>query len=53
MNDESGGSGRGSFACLVDEIGRAATAGWAQTARLGILLVIAAVAIALIMVVYQ
>lgn len=33
---------------LVTEIGRAAQAGWAQTARMTVLLTVAAVAVALI-----
>lgn len=38
----------GAFGRLVTEIGRAAGAGWAQTARLIVLLAVAAGAVALI-----
>jgi hypothetical protein len=36
--------------CLVTEIGRAARAGWAQTARMIALLAVAAAAVALVLV---
>lgn len=45
IRDEGGPFGR-----LVTEIGRAARAGWAQTARMIALLVVAAGAVALVLV---
>ena len=44
------GPGRGPIFRLVYEIGRAAQAGWAQTARMIALLAVTAAAVALIMV---
>ena len=41
--------GRSPIASLVYEIGRAAQAGWAQTARMTVLLAVAAAAAALIL----
>jgi hypothetical protein len=45
-NDEPGGS---PVSSLVHEIGRAAQAGWAQTARMSLLLAVAAAAVMLIL----
>ncbi len=42
-------SGRSPISSLVYEIGRAAQAGWAQTARMIALLAVAAAAVALIL----
>ena len=42
--------GRGPASSLVQEIGRAAQAGWAQTARMITLLAVIAAAVALILV---
>jgi hypothetical protein len=42
-------SGRGSISSLVYEIGQAAQAGWAQTARMSVLLAVAAAAVMLIL----
>jgi hypothetical protein len=47
-NSDSGDAGRGWITRLVEEIGRAAQAGWAQTARLIALLAVAAAAVALV-----
>ena len=44
------GEGGGPLGRLVTEIGRAAQAGWAQTARMIALLAVAAAAVALILV---
>jgi hypothetical protein len=44
------GEGGGPLGRLVTEIGRAARAGWAQTARLIALLTVAAAAVALVLV---
>ena len=44
------GEGGGPLGRLVTEIGRAAQAGWAQTARMIALLAVAAAAVALIVV---
>ena len=44
------GPGRSSISSLIYEIGRAAQAGWAQTARMIALLTVAAAAVALILV---
>ena len=43
------GPGRSPISTLVHEIGRAAQAGWAQTARMTILLAVAAAAVVLIL----
>jgi hypothetical protein len=43
------GEGGGPLGRLVTEIGRAARAGWAQTARLIALLTVAAAAVALVL----
>ena len=43
------GEGGGPFGRLVTELGRAARAGWAQTARMIALLAVAAAAVALIL----
>jgi hypothetical protein len=42
--------GRSPASCLVHEIGRAAQAGWAQTARMSVLLAVATAAVVLILV---
>lgn len=53
MDNKPVRTNNGPLARLVDEIGRAATSGWAQTARLALLLIIGAVAMALILAVYR
>ncbi len=45
MNDQAG---RNPAAILISEIGQAARAGWAQTARMIALLTVAAAAVALV-----
>jgi hypothetical protein len=45
----NGWNGRNPISRLIDEIGRAAQAGWAQTARMTVLLAVAAAATMLIL----
>lgn len=45
---ETSDTGRGPLERLVDEIAKAAVAGWGQTARMAILLIVGSAAVALI-----
>jgi hypothetical protein len=50
MDPDNGGDPGGPLDRLVTEIGRAARAGWAQTARMIALLAVTAAAVALVLV---